>query len=966
MAVADIWFRVHVSEALASVGLLTKAQKRYYAESVVGMQMYSSSLNAARTSLRNFGIAGAVAYGTMAGAFYLAYRANRDFNTVLLEAVAVGRLDAAQKKQLSDMASMLAIKYGKSAVEIIEGTTRLIKAGFSWNNVLKMLGPSMEAAIANNIELEQVTNTLTVMLSTFNISAERSAEVLNKLYIGARETLIDFEDFYEGVRTGAGVAAMAGVRFEEFVAYLSAVSQSAISAEMAGTGFVQLVKQLLEPMEDDILAFEEWAREWVGTIRVIKDGKVDLLRIVRAFKDIQPSAEFTASALHQLGFRGGKAFTALALNANKVIEIERLMGIETDALSKAAGTMSLSLETAVTRLKEILNFILRTEEIQKLLSFGLKELTSLFIENGEVIYDETMKMYKFGGAVGATEPQLSKLAIGLRELAIVGIEGFVASLKIAGQFLENLVEILKRSKEVWKGFAIILLTIGETVIKLGPKIVYLIGLFMILKILGPLLSQTFNLLLLSQYALASSSTILAQNIFALNTAIDMNNIRTYLSAFYVQQLARNLLVLNGILGLLMGAIFMAATGHQHLAYVMVGLIGILMLYRVKVIGGLIISIFAFIKAIILKIGALIASIKAHGAEAIALNISSGSTMVWTAANWGAVAAKLSLNAATIVGIAATIAAVGVIIWITKKIKEQRKEMEDSIEALKNQNAELPKLDEGYQNAATSALQFNEAIGATTEASVNAYYAMELLLEGTNGYIITMGLAIRDREKYNRTLAETIPATTEAASATIDYTKATEGLKETEIEKPKIPYWERPILARIWDFLQAGPEWEEAGVKLQYGGIIKKPVFGLLGERGPEAVIPLLEMKKIFAEMAERMQPIKAAEEVRLIREIKEIRPIREAKEMRPLRPEKEIKPLRIERVEREVLITKVEREVVGGKTLRERKELKVERPLSIEINIESVSLSKELDLRMFSQSVSREIARTLRRTEVIV
>jgi TP901 family phage tail tape measure protein len=205
--------------------------------------------------------AGALVAGAglaMAGGLIAATMAASDFERKLDFFGAVSDASVEDMEAIRAKALQLGADSIYSADQVADSFTTLAKAGVDAEDVLAGIGEAViNLGAAADIPLEQAASGLTTMLNTFNISAEDSVAVVDKLAGAANSSNIEVGDLITTMTYAGASAAILGVSFEDVNTAIAVLGEAGIKGSKAGTGLRQMFDKLAAPTKQGTEALRE-------------------------------------------------------------------------------------------------------------------------------------------------------------------------------------------------------------------------------------------------------------------------------------------------------------------------------------------------------------------------------------------------------------------------------------------------------------------------------------------------------------------------------------------------------------------------------------------------------------------------------------------------------------------------------------------------------------------------------------
>lgn len=181
-----------------------------------------------------------------------------DFETSMNEVGISTQASADEMGKMRDLALQIGKDTTKSASEAAGAMDTLAKAGMKTADILNG-GAKAAVALAEaaGSELEPAAAVITDTMTQFNKTTKDLPAIINNVTGAVNESKFSFEDFALGLAQGGGVAASAGVEFEDFAAALAATSSQFNSGQDAGTSMKTFLLSLTPATKKARAAFEE-------------------------------------------------------------------------------------------------------------------------------------------------------------------------------------------------------------------------------------------------------------------------------------------------------------------------------------------------------------------------------------------------------------------------------------------------------------------------------------------------------------------------------------------------------------------------------------------------------------------------------------------------------------------------------------------------------------------------------------
>ena len=289
-------------------------------------------------------------YATMAAILAsvgYAARSTVEFQTAMKDVQAIAGATNIELKALTSTVFEVGNSTRFSAKEIADGVKILAQAGYSVQQIQEMVKPISDLATGSGASFQDSANTVTSVLSVFDLSTSRTTEVVNTLTAGLNQSKLSMEQLSLGIQYAGNMAADGGIQFEELVAALGAMSNAGIkSGSTLGTGLRALVEELENP-----------STKFLETLRKIglteEDVNVKTHSLAQVMETLKGKGFDSAAAMGSFEIRAAAAFSALSNNLNVFQDLqENIVG--TTAATDAAGVQ---METFTAQWQRLLNAV---------------------------------------------------------------------------------------------------------------------------------------------------------------------------------------------------------------------------------------------------------------------------------------------------------------------------------------------------------------------------------------------------------------------------------------------------------------------------------------------------------------------------------------------------------------------------------------------------------------------------------
>lgn len=136
-----------------------------------------------------------------------------------------------------------------SAKDAADGFNVLLMAGYSANDAIAALAPTMDLASAGALDLASAANYTTGIMSGFGMASDETVIVADKLVKMSQSAKGSVQDFGEALATSAGMAKTTGQDFDEAAVALEILGNHNLSASEAGNALSRTLKNLYQPTD---------------------------------------------------------------------------------------------------------------------------------------------------------------------------------------------------------------------------------------------------------------------------------------------------------------------------------------------------------------------------------------------------------------------------------------------------------------------------------------------------------------------------------------------------------------------------------------------------------------------------------------------------------------------------------------------------------------------------------------------
>lgn len=182
---------------------------------------------------------------------------------------------------LSSLAQEMGANTKFSATEAADAINILAMAGYDTDKIYGSLPNILNLAAAGGLEIADAADIATGVMAGFNLKAEDSSMVADKIATMASSAKGSVGEFGQAMATAAGQASVTGQSFDDTAVALEILGNHNLSAAEGGNALNRILKNLYQPTEQAAAAMEE-----LGVSAYDADGKARALPdVLQDFQD---------------------------------------------------------------------------------------------------------------------------------------------------------------------------------------------------------------------------------------------------------------------------------------------------------------------------------------------------------------------------------------------------------------------------------------------------------------------------------------------------------------------------------------------------------------------------------------------------------------------------------------------------------------------------------------------------------
>lgn len=166
----------------------------------------------------------------------------------LSETQAIAGATSGSMKDLAKSIYEVASNSRYTTEELTRTTTVLAQAGYSAEDISKLLGSVNQLATATGTDLNRSVDLLTSSMSLWNSQTSDASKMVNALTVAVNDSKAEINSIQKGMQYAGAAASQMGMSFEETVAAMSAVTNAGLKTRsIMGTGLRALLTELSNP-----------------------------------------------------------------------------------------------------------------------------------------------------------------------------------------------------------------------------------------------------------------------------------------------------------------------------------------------------------------------------------------------------------------------------------------------------------------------------------------------------------------------------------------------------------------------------------------------------------------------------------------------------------------------------------------------------------------------------------------------
>jgi len=281
-----------------------------------------------------------------------------DFEDTMARLQGVTSATTDEMERFNSVARELGATTRFTATQAGEGLLNLSRAGFTVNESVAAIEATLNLASGAMLELGEASSFVANSIRQFRLGADEAGRVTDVLTNTANKSNTTVRELADGMNYAGVIAAQVGMSIEETAAAMGVMADAGLRGSKSGMGLRQVLADLLAPSTNAVKVLKELGL----TYDQIDPQKVGLVPALQALKD---AGMDTGQAFRIFGARAATAALAMSQNIEKINQL-------TDANREAEGVAK--------RNADLINNTLRGAYLQ--LISTLQEVTLMIGERG--------------------------------------------------------------------------------------------------------------------------------------------------------------------------------------------------------------------------------------------------------------------------------------------------------------------------------------------------------------------------------------------------------------------------------------------------------------------------------------------------------------------------------------------------------------------------------------------------------
>jgi TP901 family phage tail tape measure protein len=279
-----------------------------------------------------------------------------NFETQMTRLAGVSGATGEMLQRLTNTARRLGSTTRFTATDAASGMTYLSMTGFSAAEAMESIRAGLDLATVSGMELGDAADNASNILQQFTLSASEMVDVVDGMVAVSHAANTSVPQLAQALGYAGTEAGSAGIRFQEMQAAVGVLGNVGIQATRAGTSLRQLYASLTAPTDSALRAYE---RLGIAVEDITPDAN-DLVDIVEKFADAQKRVDagtWAESIARVADIRSTSSLKALIADVDELARLtdlaERSQGAAADFAAMLQDTLGGSMKSLQSRIESL-------------------------------------------------------------------------------------------------------------------------------------------------------------------------------------------------------------------------------------------------------------------------------------------------------------------------------------------------------------------------------------------------------------------------------------------------------------------------------------------------------------------------------------------------------------------------------------------------------------------------------------
>ncbi|MEZ7005820.1 phage tail tape measure protein [Streptomyces sp. AD55] len=255
------------------------------------------------------------------------------FESEMKKVLAVTQASGAEFKALEDMARQMGATTRYTATQAAEGMSFLGMTGFKTDQILQALPSTLDLAAAASMDLGRAADIVSNIMTGYGKQAHEVAGINDMLVKTFISSNVDVEMLGHSFKYVGGTAKASGLEMADTAAILGAMGDAGLQASMSGTGLRRVLARLQDPTKKALAIFEKYGVE-------LKTSSGEMRPMIDILRDLAKAGLEGGDAIQAFGDRGGPAMGTITSQLPKIDQLRESLRDVDGVANEVATTMN--------------------------------------------------------------------------------------------------------------------------------------------------------------------------------------------------------------------------------------------------------------------------------------------------------------------------------------------------------------------------------------------------------------------------------------------------------------------------------------------------------------------------------------------------------------------------------------------------------------------------------------------------